>query len=207
MANQTNISGSLVDKLVSIRSVFSKSPKTSEGTTSNVNAVASTPKNGTKSVRNSTTNNAFYTTISEGQMKPLQKGEGLANIFAKIYNLLKMEHEEEVKHYEMQKNSSRITKFHPDNFIGIRTTSTTAIKEEQKDDSESMFKKMFGFLFKGLKLILTGLTDVIFGALKFVSGLLWSVTKAVTLGAGKVILQVGEFVGKMVGNLIEIKRS
>jgi len=47
---------------------------------------------------------AKYTSVSESQTLKLKRGEGVANILAKIYIFLKKTHEEDIKRMEMERN-------------------------------------------------------------------------------------------------------
>ena len=47
--------------------------------------------------------NSQYTSIGSKQVKPLKQNDSVADILAKIYNFMVKAHEEEVKHYELEK--------------------------------------------------------------------------------------------------------
>ena len=67
-----NISQGLIDSMAGLRNVFSTAGRKAEAQrTSNVNADTSTSSR--KRTGGTTINNAFYTTISEGQQKPLKQ--------------------------------------------------------------------------------------------------------------------------------------
>jgi len=51
-----------------------------------------------------TVEKALYTTITEGQNQKLKSGEGVANVFAKIYNLMLLERTEKIKRLELEKD-------------------------------------------------------------------------------------------------------
>jgi len=164
---------------------------------------------GKKSTGNVTINKAFYTTISEGQLRPLQKGDGLANIFAKIYNLLKSQHEEDVKHYELEKNMRRNDK-KDKGFLSLldrkKDEKVTAKKEEDDGEkSKSLFGKMFGLFFGGVKTILGGMMSVVIGTVGALSNIVWGLMKTVktVLGFLPSIFSAVTGVVGIITNLVE----
>jgi hypothetical protein len=164
---------------------------------------------GKKSTSNVTINRAFYTTISDGQLRPLQKGDGLANIFAKIYNLLKSQHEEDVKHYELEKNMRRNDK-KDKGFLSLldrkKDEKVTAKKEEDDGEkSKSLFGKMFGLFFGGVKTILGGMMSVVIGTIGSLSNIVWGLMKTIktVLGFLPSIFSAVTGVVGIITNLVE----
>jgi hypothetical protein len=164
---------------------------------------------GKKSTSNVTINRAFYTTISDGQLRPLQKGDGLANIFAKIYNLLKSQHEEDVKHYELEKNMRRNDK-KDKGFLSLldrkKDEKVTAKKEEDDGEkSKSLFGKMFGLLFGGVKTVLGGVMSVVTGTIGSLSNIVWGLMKTIktVLGLLPSIFSAVTGVVGIITNLVE----
>jgi len=90
---------------------------------------------------------AFYTNISEGQRNPLRKGDSVANILAKMFNFMKMVHEEEIKQMEVARNLARRNKYMPP--VNEKTEESTYKAEKSSETEEGMP----GFL----KKLLTGL--------------------------------------------------
>jgi hypothetical protein len=181
MENKNNISESLVDRLNGMRSFFNKKEKKNDNSVDlNTNDVKSNSR--TDKAKSAVTNNAFYTTIHEGQIKPLKKGEGLANIFARIYNLMKLQNEEEKRHYELERNfQKRQSKgFTP--FMREKKDLTVS-KEDKKDDKDknaSLMGTMFGLLFKGIKTIVGGMIGVITSSVGFLASTVFSLAKVAT---------------------------
>jgi hypothetical protein len=90
---------------------------------------------------------AFYTNISEGQRNPLRKGDSVANILAKMFNFMKMVHEEEIKQMEVARNLARRNKYMPP--VNEKAEESTYKAEKSSETEEGMP----GFL----KKLLTGL--------------------------------------------------
>ena len=173
-----NISQALVDTMSGMRNAFSvSSKKTGTGAVSNLSNETSASKK--RTTGGATINNAFYTTISEGQEQRLKRGDGLANIFAKIYNLLKAQQEENKKRYELEQDFAREKEDEAKRksmfrFGGERKTVQSAVKEEDEEEHKSFFKKIFGALLGGItgvfSTLLSGITTVIggiFNVIKF----------------------------------------
>lgn len=57
-----------------------------------------------KEVNDNKKNNPLYTKISEGTDKPVRKNDSLSDVFSKIYNLLKLNTEDNRKKYQLEKN-------------------------------------------------------------------------------------------------------
>ena len=47
---------------------------------------------------------AVYSKVADGKQEKLKKGEGVANVLAKLYNLIKKQHEDEIERSELEKN-------------------------------------------------------------------------------------------------------
>ena len=156
-------------------------------------------------------NNTFYTTISEGQLRPLQKGDGLANIFAKIYNLLKAQHTDDQKQYELEESARRKNKTNK-SFPSLlmdrkKDKKETVTKEDDGDDkkSKSLFGKMFGLLFGGVKTILGGMMSVVSTTVGALSNIVWGLMKTVktVLGFLPSIFSAVTGVVGIITNLVE----
>ena len=99
-----NISESLAENLTGMRNTFTRTTKKdSEKKTSDIASEGFTGKD--KKAGKASVTNAFYTTISEGQQKPLRVGDSIADVFAKIYNLLKMQYDEQKERYELEQDA------------------------------------------------------------------------------------------------------
>jgi hypothetical protein len=198
-----NISQSLMDSMAGLRNVFATgSKKTEAQKTSNLNADTTT--NSRKRVGGTTINNAFYTTISEGQQQPLKRGDGLANVFAKIYNLMKLEHDEDVKHRELEQDFAR-EKADEAKRKGLslkdKKTPQTAVKEESKEH-ESFFKKMFGVLLKGVTGVISGVFNAITSTVGFLVSSIWKSIRMVVSLAGiiwRVVKPIGSVLTSVAG--------
>jgi hypothetical protein len=208
MENKNNISESLVDRLNGMRSFFNKKEKKNDNSVDlNTNDVKSNSR--TDKAKGAVTNNAFYTTIHEGQIKPLKKGEGLANIFARIYNLMKLQNEEEKRHYELERNfQKRQSKgFTP--FMREKKDLTVS-KEDKKDDKDknaSLMGKMFGLIFKGIKTIVGGMIGVITSSVGFLAITVFSLAKvaAKIIGFIPSILSItGSIMGMVTGVVTKV---
>jgi hypothetical protein len=57
-----------------------------------------------KETKENKTNNPLYTKVSEGADKPVRKNDTLSDVFSKIYNLLKINTEDNRKKYQLEKN-------------------------------------------------------------------------------------------------------
>jgi hypothetical protein len=216
MANQTSLSQSIIDNLVGMRSIFSKKKDGKPNSSSSIASTNTPTRRGNKTGGAVITNNAFYTTISEGQLRPLKKGDGLANIFAKIYNLLKVQRVEEMKQHRLEKNMMRNKNKGWKGFFEGRPKkekiTAVAVKEEDnvkdEDKSKSIFGKIFGLLFSGLKTVIGGMISVVSSTIGVLSSVVWGLMKTVKTVLGflpgilstvsGVVGIVAKFVEKMV---------
>jgi hypothetical protein len=94
------------------------------------------------------TNKAFYTRISEGGSQNVHKGDGTADILAKMMNFMKKIHKEKVLQYEIDEDFEKERIYE-------------SIREKQKEAKEQSKIKLKARLIKGGKsgfeMILTGL--------------------------------------------------
>jgi hypothetical protein len=135
-------------------------------------------------------------------MQPLKRGDGLANIFAKIYNLLKLQFDEDKKQYELMRDFEKL-KYNEEQrrknrgFLGSQPEAKRTATKEEEPDHKSFFTKVFGALMTGITSIIGGLVNIILSPIKFLAGMVWHAlglikTLALTIGEVSIFL-----VGKM----------
>lgn len=61
-------------------------------------------KGRTREIKENKKNNPLYTKVAEGADKPVRKNDTLSDVFSKIYNILKLNIEENRKQYQLDKN-------------------------------------------------------------------------------------------------------
>jgi hypothetical protein len=203
-----NISQATVDTMSGMRNAFSVSGKKTEtGAVSNLSNETSASKK--RTTGGATINNAFYTTITEGQEQPLKRGDGLANIFAKIYNLLKAQQEENKKQYELEQDFARekedeVKRKGMFRFGGETKTVQTAVKEEDEEEHKSFFKKIFGALLGGITgvfgTLLSGITSIFSGIFSVITSSIGFIAKFLW-GTANIALSVLEQIPKIFGTI------
>ena len=172
--------------------------------------------------------NPLITKVSEGSTAKMKKGDGLADVMSKIYNLVKQNMDErrlqaeETKNLSIDKEKER-DKWHKELIEAITGfKSPTVTKQEETSGGESFFSKIFKFvdgLFGGKlnKVLEFFKGDMFKGLVEFITGPLfrtliasgeWLVAllaspEALALGIGALLLASSFFVGKLLKNKIE----
>jgi hypothetical protein len=189
------LSDTLIENLTSLRNTFLDSSfgKAITGKVSDANneqtsgMKKSKSKTTVRAERKKNISDAFFTKVSEGQNQKLKSGEGLANIFAKIYNLMKSEHEEDVKRYELQKDfenerrekqSSRDKELF-DVIHKLTDGSKPVEKKKEKKDTSSFITKILGNMLQGVKSLFSGILKTVWSVSKFIVSSIYKVTKGV----------------------------
>ena len=201
MATQ-NISDTLKERLSGVRNKFSNFSfgKMMGSQTSDISPEAkkenlgagekSNP--GAGNMRTRIINTAYYTTVSEGQHRNLKKGDGLADILAKIYNLLKVQNKEtkKIKSPPKSSSSSKIYK---------------SEKTNQYEDIIELLMPAFSAMktaFAGIKGLFASVKGVMGGVVGGVSGIIGTISSLIggTLGVISNVLADVFSVVKMIGS-------
>lgn len=221
MAN-TNLSDTTKDNLSGMRNKFSNfsfgkmfgetsATKSSSENSNDVNRKTSASDKSPTAARNEKrtqiVNTAYYTTISEGQHKNLKRGDGLADILAKIYNLLRFQQQEEIQRGELEKNreSALESKNRRKKLTVVPKYSRVTKAKEKGDQYEDIidllmpaFKLLKG-AFEGLKAIFSGILSTITGLFDVVGSLFSVLYKSIKL--------VTSGIFKVIGGLLSISKS
>ena len=162
--------------------------------------------------------NAYYTKINSGKVIPIKKGDSLADVFAKIFNLLKYIQDEEKKRLDMEKNfkegldaeEERRHKKLIDAINGMSKSSASVVKQESGGGFFDFLKNMISNL-KGIITDLLGTLAPIFDLLKtglvktLIQGAGW-LLKALISPVGLVI-GISAILGKMMADYFESERE
>lgn len=170
MAKQ-NISEPLKEKLSGIRDRFSNfsfgkmlgsqtSDVSPESRNEKLGASEKTNRDG--NVKTRIINTAYYTTVSEGQNKKLKKGDGLADILAKIYNLLKLQNKDTNK-----KTGS------------IKSSSSSKIYKSGKSNQYEDIIELLMPAFKVMKLAFSGISGIFKGVVAGISGIIGTISSLI----------------------------
>jgi len=226
-SEKPNISATTLESILSVRNTFANmfgeifggavdSSSVQGGTSRSVSkgkAKAQTPGNN----RTKTIQQAVYTTIAEGQNQKLKSGEGVANVFAKIYNLMKLDHDEKRKQFELDKNFASEKKENQERrdkeLFGLLHMLTGHPKapapKVEKENNSSLITKVLGGMLSGVASIFGGLLKTIWFIGKFIGSISFGITKAlgsiVTTVVGAltpVLASIATFVFKEVKNIV-----
>jgi len=220
-----NIPETLRDRLTGMRDKFSNfsfgkmfgNTSTTAATDSNQETV--NPQRSRAAARNETraqtVNTAYYTTISEGQHRNLRKGDGLANILAKIYNLLKFKQEEDIQKDQKERNFGKMeeSRRRRKRLLSVPThtkISKSGGKSNEYEDIIELLMPAFKILkgaFEGIKAIFGGILSAISGLFSAITGMfsiLYKAIKLVTSGIFKVIGGILSLSKSLLGVVVEI---
>jgi hypothetical protein len=233
MAN-TNLSENTTNNLSGLRNKFSNfsfgkmfgtenisktSSDNSEVANRRSSASDKSPTAARNEKRTQIVNTAYYTTISEGQHKNLKKGDGLADILAKIYNLLRFQQQEDIQKGELEKNrenaaaSSKRRRSRLNTVPKYSRVTKSKEKTDQYEDIIDLLMPAFKLLkgaFEGMKAIFSGILSTITGLFDVVGSLfsvLYKSIKLITSGIFKVIggiLSISKSLLGLAGTIITI---
>ena len=202
-----NMPESLRDRLTGMRDKFSNfSFGKMFGNTSTAAAAESTQETGNpqrtraaarNETRTQTINTAYYTTISEGQHKNLRKGDGLADILAKIYNLLKTQQEEDRQKASKDKSFFREeqSKKRRKRMLSV-PTHTKISKSGGKPNEYEDIIELLSPAFKILKIAFEGIQTIFNGILAGVTEIVKGIA-SLTLGVGKGVFSLAKYAVKI----------
>ena len=202
-----NMPESLRDRLTGMRDNFSNfSFGKMFGNTSTAAAAESTQETGNpqrtraaarNETRTQTINTAYYTTISEGQHKNLRKGDGLADILAKIYNLLKTQQEEDRQKASKDKSFFREeqSKKRRKRMLSV-PTHTKISKSGGKPNEYEDIIELLSPAFKILKIAFEGIQTIFNGILAGVTEIVKGIA-SLTLGVGKGVFSLAKYAVKI----------
>ena len=114
-----------------------------------------------------TKKNPMITKIAEGNTQKMKKGDGLADVLSKIYNLIKQDSADRIQHDEVQKNllvdrEKQRQKWHEDLIKALGGKSTlgkTVTVQKENPDLFDMIKGIVDKMFGGIKDILEFFTE------------------------------------------------
>ena len=136
-------------------------------------------------------NNPLYTKISASDARPSKKGDGLADVLSRIFNLLRKESDENVKKHELEKNFERQKEDEREErhkeLIKALSGLGTATKVEPEDKKNGIFdfiKKMFDSFLDDFKI----LKDIV---LKYGPNLMRIIGTAAEFAAGPLAFLAG----------------
>lgn len=157
---------------------------------------------------------ALYTTIADGQQKRMLKGDGVADILARLYNLVKGQKELDKRNSELERDfaeekEKEAESFHKELLEALKNKKTATIikKENTEDNGPSWFTMLMDAL-KDLSRFITNTIDNIWEAIKEVGGHLLSLAKKIAgvglaASIGKKLLSSPKSKTKMVPEKIE----
>ena len=95
-----------------------------------------------------TGNKALYTKVAEGQKQKVLKGDSVANVFGKLYNLMKQYHEEDVTRMELERSAKKFREeeeqtWHEEIIAALMGKGTKQKKQTaNKEENKSWFDKI-----------------------------------------------------------------
>jgi len=154
-------------------------------------AKATKTKSSYNSEKINKSDSALYSSISEGNTQSMNKGDGIATVLARMYNLIKSQQIESIKKFQIEKNFKKIKekqkeKWNKELIEALKgKKSFTVVKEGKKEEGGSLLDMINGII-AGIKAWVLGkLADFMSGAksvLPVVGG------AAAALGVGKTLL-------------------
>jgi hypothetical protein len=133
----------------------------------------------------------LYSAISEGNTQSMKKGDGIATVLARMYNLIKSQQIESLKRFQIEKNFKKIKEKQKDKWnkeliqaLGGKK-SFTIVKETKKEESGSLLDIISGII-AGIKAWVLGKLENFKTAAKAVLPVIGAAASA--LGVGKTLL-------------------
>ena len=112
--------------------------------------------------------NPLVTKVSEGDRRKMKKGDGLADVMSKIYNLIKANMEEQKEQHEVQHNlnidkEKQREKWHSELIKALTGTGgkTTTATPEKKEGGGGLFDGIMDFIKSMIEKSIKGVMDVI----------------------------------------------
>jgi hypothetical protein len=159
-----------------------------------------------KPIRKFRYKNPLITSISSGDVSPTRRNDSLANIFGKIYNILKKEKEEDVRQKEIEEDFKKEKededeRRHKELIKAIKIMKQgTKVSDKRDDEDGSIFGKflkiakgVFNFVGKILGTIydiIVGLGKIIFNVIGKIASIAFDMIKFVAEGIGKIVFEV-----------------
>ena len=133
----------------------------------------------------------LYSSISEGNTQSMSKGDGIATVLARMYNLIKSQQIESIKKFQIEKNFKKIKekqkeKWNKELIEALKgKKSFTVVKESQKEEGGSLLD-MFNGIIAGIKAWVLEKLDSFKSAAKAVLPVVGAAAAA--LGVGKTLI-------------------
>ena len=116
-------------------------------------------------------NNALYTKVAEGQKQKVLRGDSVANVLGKLYNLMKQYHDEDVTRLELERSAKKLRedeqqRWHEeliDAILGKKKNKAQSARKDGKsgfnllDYLKTALKTAFEFIIKTIKSIFKGI--------------------------------------------------
>jgi len=151
--------------------------------------------------------NPLLTSVGSGDTSPNKRNDSLANVFGKIYNLLKLEKVEDIQQKETEENfrkerEDEDERRHKELIKAIKMMKQGTKVPDKKDDENdvSIFGKflkiakgVFDFVGKILGTIfdiIVGLGKIIFKIVEKIASIAFDIIKFVAEGVGKIVAEV-----------------
>jgi hypothetical protein len=146
---------------------------------------------------------ALYTNISDGQKQKMRKGDGVADVLARLYNLMKGEYIAEAKKLKIEKNFKKgknkdKEKWHKQLLSALSKQGGTSTATPEKQQKEGFnFLDFIGNIFKNVaamvEKIITSIAEALWGAIKFLTNGLATVAEMLGLKklAEKALSRIG----------------
>jgi len=106
----------------------------------------------------------LYSAISEGNNQSMKKGDGIATVLARMYNLIKMQQIESIKRFQIEKNFKKIKekqkdKWNKELIDALKNRKTATIITEGKKEEGGGLLDMIKGLIEGAKSFLMGIIN------------------------------------------------